>query len=153
MAVCQGARARHLKNYRPRKDVLHDLSDSELIKRHRLDRAGVIFVMDLVREALKSPTGRSAVVTPEMKVIIILLYLATGKMQFCSSDNLSPSQSAISKAISSTLEALLKPAKLTRVIKVPHTLPPAGRQWLPQQVLPVHFIRNPKTPVQRTYNR
>ena len=110
MADRQDRRRRHLKHYKPRKDVLGTMNDSEIMKRYRLDRAGVIFVTDLVREALESPTGRSGALTPEMKVLITLRYLATGKMQLCSSDDLGPSQPTISRAITTTLEALTQPA-------------------------------------------
>ena len=34
-----------------RRDVLNELSDSELIKRYKFDREGIIYVTDLVREA------------------------------------------------------------------------------------------------------
>ena len=54
---------------------------------------------ELMRDVLTSPTGRSAALTPEMKVLITLRYLATGKMQLCNSDDLGPSQSAVSNAI------------------------------------------------------
>ena len=72
-------------NYR-RKDVLNELNDAELIKRYRLDREGILFVTNLVRAALKSDTNRFDPLTPELKVLITLRYLATGKMQKCSSD-------------------------------------------------------------------
>ena len=32
-----------------RRDILQTLDDSELVKRYRLDRAGILFVVDLVR--------------------------------------------------------------------------------------------------------
>lgn len=39
-----------------KKNGLNTLSDSELIKRYRLDGAGIVFVTDLVRRGLVSPT-------------------------------------------------------------------------------------------------
>ena len=89
-----------------RRDVLNELSDAELIKRYRLDRNGILFVTNLVREALSSDTKRRNPLIPELKVIITLRYLATGKMQMCSSDDLGPSQPAISRAITQTIDAL-----------------------------------------------
>lgn len=38
----------------------------------RLDHVGVLFVTDLVREALESPIGRNAVLTAEITVLITL---------------------------------------------------------------------------------
>ncbi len=41
---------------RGRRNVLQTMDDSELIRRYRLDRAGIVFVSDLIREKLTSPT-------------------------------------------------------------------------------------------------
>ena len=90
MADCQHCRCQ-LKNYKPRRDVLGALTDSELVTQYRLDRAGILYVTVLVRGALESQTGRSGAITPEMKILITLRYLATGKMQLCNSDDLGPS--------------------------------------------------------------
>ena len=57
----------------------------------RLDRAGIVYVTDLVRGALESPSGRSGAISPEMKILITLRSLATGKMQLCDRDHLGPS--------------------------------------------------------------
>ncbi len=50
-----------------------------------------MFVTDLIRDTLTSPTPHRNAIAPEMEVIITyttLTYLATGKMQLCSSDDL-----------------------------------------------------------------
>ncbi|KAK3886538.1 hypothetical protein Pcinc_009319 [Petrolisthes cinctipes] len=114
-------RQRRPRRFRERKDVLHDLDDGELIKRYRLDRAGIIFVTDLVRGPLTNPTGRNQVLTPEMKIIVLLRYLATGKMQLCSMDDLGPSQQTVSQVITETLMALSSNAILTQFITFPIT--------------------------------
>ena len=59
-----------LRNIFRRRDVLNELSDAELIKRYRLDKEGILYVTNLVREALLSDTRRRSPLTPEMKVII-----------------------------------------------------------------------------------
>lgn len=87
MAEQQHMRRRQLRTFRGRKNVLEHLNDSELIKRYRLDSAGICFVTDLVRNTLESPTMMNMAITAEMKVFITLRYLATGKMQLCSSDD------------------------------------------------------------------
>ena len=107
--------------------MLNELSDAELIKRYRFDREGIIYVTDLVREALCSETSRSNPLTPEMKVIITLRYLATGKMQQCSSDDLGPSQSSISRTITQTIDALADPDVLKRFVYFPVTTDAAER--------------------------
>ena len=99
MAEVPAVRQRQPRTFRERRDVLQELSDSELIRRYRLDSAGILFVTDLIRETLQSPTARNSALTPEMKVIITLRYLATGKMQQCSSDDLGPSQQTVSSVI------------------------------------------------------
>ncbi len=91
------------KGGRGRRNILQTLNDSKLIKRYRLDRAGIIFVADLIRDELTSPTQRHNAISPEMKVITTLRYLSTGKMQQCSSDDLALSQSSISRVITQTL--------------------------------------------------
>ncbi len=47
-----------------------------------------MFVTDLIKDMLTSLTLRRNVIAPEMDVITTLTYLATGKMQICSSDDL-----------------------------------------------------------------
>lgn len=81
-----------MANRRGRREVLQTLDDRELLRRYRLDRAGIMFVVDLLRDAITSPTRRHNAITPEAKVITTLRYLATGKMQQCSSDYLGLSQ-------------------------------------------------------------
>ncbi len=69
--------------------MLHTMHDSELIRRYTLDRAGIMFVTELIRDTLTSPCRNA--IEPEMDVITTLTtltYLATGKMQLCSSDDL-----------------------------------------------------------------
>ncbi len=66
------------------------MHDSELIRCYTLDRAGIMFVTDL-KDMLTSLTLRRNAIAPEMDVITTLTtltYLATGKMQLCSSDDL-----------------------------------------------------------------
>ncbi len=67
------------------------MDDSELIRCCTLDRAGIVFVTDLIKDMLTSLTLRRNAIAPEMDVITTLTtltYLATGKMQLCSSDDL-----------------------------------------------------------------
>ncbi len=54
---------------RGRKNILQTLNDSELIKRYRLDCAGFVFVVDLIKDVLTFPTQCHNAVSPEIKVI------------------------------------------------------------------------------------
>ncbi len=85
--------------------MLHIMHYSELTRRYRLDRAGIMFVTDLT-----SLTPRRNAIAPEMDVISTLTYLATGKMQLCNSDDLGLSQPSISKVmITQTCTELSEP--------------------------------------------
>ena len=80
--------------------------------------------LDLIRDALTSPTQHHNAILPEMKVITTLRYLATGKMQQCSSDDLGLSQPSISNVIKQTLTALSQPHIVTQFVLFPlDTLP------------------------------
>ncbi len=75
--------------------MLHTMHDRQLIRCHTLDRARIMFVTDLIRDTLTSPTPRRNAIAPEMDVIstlTTLTYLVTGKIQLCSSDDLGLSQ-------------------------------------------------------------
>ncbi|XP_050710334.1 putative nuclease HARBI1 [Eriocheir sinensis] len=120
LAFCRDADGRPLlRRYLPRKDVFEALDDAELLRRYRLDRAGILFVTDLVRRTLESPTMRNNPYSAELKVLITLRYLATVKMQQCSSDDFGPSQPTISRVITQTLDALCSKEIITRFIRFP----------------------------------
>ncbi|KAK4294822.1 hypothetical protein Pmani_032580 [Petrolisthes manimaculis] len=110
-----------VRTFRPRRNVLDELGDTKLIKRYRLDRAGIFFVTEMLRGALVSPTSRSMAISPEIKVVITLRYLATGKMQLYNGDDLRASQPSVSRVIVQTVELLASPAIATRFIKFPRT--------------------------------
>ncbi len=91
---------------------MHTMHDSKLIRCYTLDGAGIMFVTDLIRDTLTSLTPCRNAIVPEMDAITTLTtltYLATEKMQLCSSDDLGLSQTSISKVITKTITALSKP--------------------------------------------
>lgn len=49
---------------RDRRNILQTLNGSELMKCYRLDCAVIMFVVDLISDALISPTQRSDAITP-----------------------------------------------------------------------------------------
>lgn len=121
MAEAEAVPAHLRRGFHPRKDVLNEMTDLELITRYRLDREGILMLTDLVRDVLSRPTARNNVIPPELKVVTTLRYLATGKMQQCSSDDLGPSQPTISRIIKETVYALTTVEILRRFIKFPHS--------------------------------
>ena len=52
-------RIRRRRVYSERKDILNIYNDAELVKRYKLDRAGILLVTDFVRDAITPPTGKS----------------------------------------------------------------------------------------------
>ncbi len=52
--------------------MLHTMHGSELIRRCTLDRAGIMFVTDLIKDMLTSLTLRRNSIAPEMDVITTL---------------------------------------------------------------------------------
>ncbi len=60
------------------------MHDRELIRHYTLDRTGIMFVSDLIKYMLTSPTPSRNAIAPEIDIITTLTYLATGK----SSDDL-----------------------------------------------------------------
>ncbi len=62
--------------------MLHTMQDRKLIRHYTLDCTGIMFVTDLIRDTLTSPTPHRNAIAPEMNVIATLTtltYLATGK--------------------------------------------------------------------------
>jgi len=108
MAALQHFRERQPRNVRASRDVVNELSDEEPVKRYHLNRAGILFVTNLVRASLQCGTKRNHALTAEMEAIITLRFLATGKMQQSSSDDLGVLQTNISGVIIETLNALSK---------------------------------------------
>ncbi len=58
--------------------MLHTMHDSELIRRYTLDRAGIMFVTELIRDTLTSLTPCRNAIAPEMDVITTLTTLTFG---------------------------------------------------------------------------
>ncbi|XP_053296371.1 putative nuclease HARBI1 isoform X2 [Pleuronectes platessa] len=102
-----------------RRNALETMEDRELIKRYRLNREGIQLVVDLVRDAITSPTNRNNPISPEIKCLVTLRYLATGKMQLCNADDLAISQPSVSRAINQTINALARPHIIQQFIRFP----------------------------------
>ena len=80
-----------------------------MIKRYRLNREGIKLVVELVRDAITSPTNRNNPISLEIKCLATLHYLAIGKMQLCNADDLGILQTSVSRAINQTINALCRP--------------------------------------------
>ena len=102
-----------------RRNVLETMEDRDLIKRYRLNREGIQLVVELVWDAIISPTNRNNQISPEIKCLATLCYLATGKMQLCNADDLGISQPSVSRVINQTLNALCRPHIIQQFIWFP----------------------------------
>lgn len=102
-----------------RVNILEIFNDTELLKRYRLNREGFMFVVELVRDSITSPTNRNNPITPEVKVGTTLRYLATGKMQLCGADELGISQPSVSRILHQTINALCRPHIVQQFIRFP----------------------------------
>ncbi|KAK0143471.1 putative nuclease HARBI1 [Merluccius polli] len=89
-----------------RRNVLETMEDGELITRYRLNREGIQLVVELVRDAITSPTNRNNPISPEIKCLATLRYLATGKMQLCNANDLGISQPNHQRALLEELTEL-----------------------------------------------
>lgn len=103
MALRRQTRAR---SFQERKNVLEIFDDSQLVRRYRMDRAGIIFVTDLVRNVITPSTSQSNAISAELKTVMMLRFLATGKMQQCNADDLGPSEPTIGRVVMETIMAL-----------------------------------------------
>ena len=102
-----------------RRNVLETMNDSELLRRYRLNREGTNILLELVRDAITSPTIRNNPISPEVKCLITLRFLATAKMQLCNADDFRISQSSVSLFIHQTITALCRPHIVQQFIRFP----------------------------------
>ncbi|XP_035278886.1 putative nuclease HARBI1 [Anguilla anguilla] len=78
-----------------------------------------MIIVELVRDAVTSPTNRNNPITLEIKVLTTLRYLVTVKMQLCIADELGISQSSVSRISHQTINALSRPHILRQFIRFP----------------------------------
>ena len=52
--------------FRERSNPLADFTDGELYSRYRFDRNGILFISQLLREEIQSPTERSCAIPAEI---------------------------------------------------------------------------------------
>lgn len=57
------------KRKRKKRKMLHTVTDRELMKRYKLDSAGIMFAVHLIRDVLTSLPQNNNTTMPEMKVI------------------------------------------------------------------------------------
>ena len=105
--------------FRQRCNPLQEFSDGELYSRYRFDRNGVLFITDLIRAEIESPTERSYAIPPEIKVLILiaLQFYACGTFQRTVGDTIKISQSSVSRIVNLVSTSLSR--KLAEFVRWP----------------------------------
>ncbi|XP_069665559.1 putative nuclease HARBI1 [Haliaeetus albicilla] len=109
--------------YRARCSFL-DLSEEQVLRRYRLDKAAIAGLCRELGADLESLTGRSHALPVAVKVTSALTFLASGSFQTATRDSTGISQSAMSNCLAQFLEALQRRA--ARYIAFPPTTARAG---------------------------
>nr|XP_038028189.1 putative nuclease HARBI1 [Anas platyrhynchos] len=95
--------------YRARSSFL-DLSEEQVLRRYRLDKAAIAGLCRELGADLESLTGRSHALPVAVKVTSALTFLASGSFQTATRDSTGISQSAMSNCLAQFLEALQRRA-------------------------------------------
>jgi hypothetical protein len=64
--------------YRLRKNPLDEFSESEFKKRYRLSKDTALYVVNLIRNDIKSASNRAVDVSPELQLLITLRFYSRG---------------------------------------------------------------------------
>jgi hypothetical protein len=104
--------------YGERSTRLDDMSDADLLKRYRLDREGIEFVVNLVEGDIAPTTRRNHALDAQQQTQLTLRYLATGKCQLCNGDDHGVSQPSVSKAVNMTIDSLSSDQTVQRFIHI-----------------------------------
>lgn len=83
------------------------LSDEKLVAEYRMNREGIDYLADIMREELTSPTKRSMALSVEQQILISLKLLATGSFQKVAKDYVNVSQPTVSRCLDRFVNALL----------------------------------------------
>ncbi|XP_033747957.1 putative nuclease HARBI1 [Pecten maximus] len=102
----EGNRVRRPRVHYDRSSPLADLNDDQLRARYRFGRAGIEFIIGIVRDRLEYPTKRSNALSVEMQVLIALRFYATGTFQQVVGDTIMADKSTVSRVIRKVSEVL-----------------------------------------------
>ena len=97
-------RARKPPTFRERINPLETMSDSEIIKRYRLNLECIDRLTDIVAPEIRRPTNRSHAVTPQTQVLLSLRILASGSFQSVVGDTLGLSDATVSRCFGKFLD-------------------------------------------------
>ena len=66
--------------FRDRTNPLEIYNDTEMFKKYRFDRAGVVNIIDTLPDQLEHPTNRNKALSPSQQVFVALQFFATGSV-------------------------------------------------------------------------
>ncbi|XP_065593846.1 putative nuclease HARBI1, partial [Cyrtonyx montezumae] len=101
-----------------------DLSEEQVLRRYRLDKAAIAGLCRELGADLESVTGRSHALPVAVKVTSALTFLASGSFQTATRDTTGISQSAMSNCLAQFLEALQRRAARYIAFPSPRRSPP-----------------------------
>ena len=116
------ARIRQPRIFHLRNNHFDELSDEDLIKRYRVDRAAILFILSLIENLIQPATNRNQSVSALTKVLVTLRFLATGKYQQCSAVEFGLSQPTVCKIISEVLDAITRPEIVKQFVNFPQSI-------------------------------
>lgn len=90
-----------------RSSHIDGLNDHEMLQRYRFSNNGVDFLVNLLKNHLQRPTGRSYALTPREQVLLALRFFATGSMYQVIGDTMGFHKGTVSRAVDSVVSALL----------------------------------------------
>lgn len=123
MAAVIVARRRHRNARRARERIfrrrisLFDLSETEIIRRHRLPAQAILDLLDAIKDDIEPATQRSHAMPGIVKLLSTLQVLASGSFQTPIAGASGLSQPSISRAMWDVVPAILR--RVARYIKFP----------------------------------
>ncbi len=103
--------------FRDRTNPLDAYCDEELYKRCRFDRAGLMYLCDLLREDLETAANRSSALPIATQVYVAVRYLAAGALQLVTADTVVVSQPSVSRCVKNVVASLAE--KLGQFVRFP----------------------------------
>ena len=93
--------------YNVRPNHLQTMTDDALLKKYRMDRAGIEHLCQELQDDLVRPTRRSNALSVSTQVLAALRYFATGSFQAVTGDTLNVSRFSVSRSVHNVTNSLI----------------------------------------------
>ncbi|KAJ8912380.1 hypothetical protein NQ315_014748 [Exocentrus adspersus] len=97
---------RRPQNYRPREDHFLSWNEEDFIKRFRLSKNGVRYIVNLISDNIRSPTQQNHALSPEQMVLLTLRFYATGNFLQTAGDLIGIDKGTASRIIWKVTQAI-----------------------------------------------